>query len=316
MTTDDEYDVVVVGAGPAGLTGALVLVRARRSVLVVDDGTPRNAASTAVHGYLTRDGMPPAEFLAAGRAEVERYGGHVITDQALTASGEADAFTITLRGRAPVTARRLLVTTGLTDVLPDVPGLTERWGRDVVHCTACHGWEARDQTIAILATSAAATDHAITWGHWTNSVLLLRHTAEALDPTLAMVLAADGITEVPGEVQELIIDDDRLTGVELRDRTLVQCDALAVQPVAVARSSLLESLGLPLAQNAYGTRIAADRLGLTAKPGVWVAGNVTDLGAQVVTAAAAGYTAGAAINNELIINAVTARLTQALAPSP
>jgi thioredoxin reductase len=316
MTNDDAYDVVVVGGGPAGLTGALVLARARLRVLLVDAGSPRNETSPGVHGFLTRDGMSPADFLAIGRAEVERYGVHVVNAEALSASSASDGFTVTLRGHPPVSARRLLVTTGLTDVLPDLPGLSDRWGRDVLHCTACQGWEHRDQTVAILGSSSMAADLALTWRHWTRRVILLRHTGEPPAPPMPMVLSASGITEIPGRVGALAVTDDRLTGVELDDGTFVPCDALVVQPVAAARSSLLESLGLPLAENASGTRIAAGRHGVTAVPGVWAAGNITDLGAQVVTAAAAGYTAASAIVLVHLTTEMTTRLTQAMTSDP
>jgi thioredoxin reductase len=312
VTNDDAYEVVVVGGGPAGLTGALVLARARRRVLVIDDGRPRNAASSGIHGFLTRDGMPPTEFLAAARAEVEGYGARFIAGKALAASGEPDAFTVTLQDAPPVTACRLLVTTGLTDILPDVPGLTDRWARDVIHCTACHGWEHRDKKIAVLATSVTAADHALTWRQWSGDVTLLNHTAQSLDSALETVLTANDVTTVAGLVRALVIVDDRLAGVELADGTRVSCQALAVQPIGVARSSLLESLGLPLAPNAHGNRIATGRHGLTAVAGVWAAGNVADPGAQVVTAAAAGYSAAAAINNDLINDDVTERVASAL----
>src|SRR6478609_7501334 len=150
---DERYDVVVVGGGAAGLSGALTLARARRRVLVVDAGEPRNAPAGHVHNYLAREGTPPADLLAAGRAEVAGYGGAVVQGRVTTAERRDDGtFRVTLEDGRRTDARRLLVTTGLVDELPDIPGVAQRWGRDVLHCPFCHGWETRDRAIGVLAT--------------------------------------------------------------------------------------------------------------------------------------------------------------------
>ncbi|MFD7659384.1 FAD-dependent oxidoreductase, partial [Actinosynnema sp. NPDC059797] len=130
---DENYDVVVVGGGAAGLNGALMLARSRRSVLVVDAGEPRNAPAEGVHGLLAREGVPPGELLERGRAEVRGYGGHVVEGEVVAARRAGDRFAVSLADGREVRARRLLVTTGLVDELPDVPGLRDRWGRDVLH---------------------------------------------------------------------------------------------------------------------------------------------------------------------------------------
>src|ERR1700722_1763654 len=149
-TVDEQYDVVIVGGGVAGLSAALTLGRARRSVLVVDAGAPRNAPAGHVHNYLGREGMPPGGMLAAGRAEVTGYGGQVVSGtvtsaQFLNGQDNAGGFRVGLAGGRAAGARRLLVTTGLVDELPDVPGVAELWGRAILHCPYCHGWEVRDQ---------------------------------------------------------------------------------------------------------------------------------------------------------------------------
>jgi thioredoxin reductase len=163
------YDVVVIGGGAAGLSGALTLARARRSVLVVDAGSPRNAPAEGVHGFLTRDGITPAELVAIGRQEVARYGAEVVVGEAVAARREGDGFEVTLGDGTSVGARRLLVTTGLVDELPDVAGVRERWGKDVVHCPYCHGWEVRDQAIGVLGTSARAAHQALLFRQWSNT---------------------------------------------------------------------------------------------------------------------------------------------------
>ena len=157
---NDSYDVVVVGGGAAGLSGAVALARSRRLVLVIDAGDPRNAPASHVHNFLTRDGAPPAEIYAAGRGEVARYGGRVETGR-VTALGQDGEWFRVETGRRPVAARRLLVATGVRDELPDVPGLAARWGIDVLHCAYCHGWEVAGQRVGILATGPMAVHQAL-----------------------------------------------------------------------------------------------------------------------------------------------------------
>ena len=303
----DGYDVVVIGGGAAGLNGALMLARSRRSVLVIDAGAPRNAPATAVHGLLARDGMPPAELLDRGRAEVRAYGGQLTAGQVTAAHRDLDGFTVTLADGRAVHARRLLVATGLADELPDIPGLRERWGRDVVHCPYCHGWEVRDQAIGVLASGPTAVHQALLFRQLSDDVLLLSHTMPPPAGQDARQLAARGIRVVPGEVVSVRITDDRLTGVELADGTVLARQALAVAPRMVARAGFLATLGLTATAHPLGVGeyIEADRTGLTAVPGVWVAGNVTDLSAQVGGAAAAGAMAGAGINADLVAEDAT-----------
>ncbi|MFB7511529.1 NAD(P)/FAD-dependent oxidoreductase, partial [Streptomyces broussonetiae] len=157
MTENNEnnrYEAVVVGGGAAGLSAALVLGRSRRRTLVVDAGEPRNAPSAHMQGYLSRDGMSPAEFLAVGREEIARYGVELVRDRVVDADKDGGGFTARLAGGRTVRARQLVIATGLRDELPEVPGLAERFGRDVVHCPYCHGWEVRDLPTGVLATSA------------------------------------------------------------------------------------------------------------------------------------------------------------------
>ncbi|MEU8246680.1 NAD(P)/FAD-dependent oxidoreductase [Nonomuraea sp. NPDC048916] len=301
-----HYDVLVIGGGAAGLSGALTLARARRTVLVIDAGQPRNAPATHVHTYLAREGTPPAELLATGRAEVTGYGGEIIHDTAVSAERlNTGQFRVTLHDGTAITAHRLLVTTGLTDELPPVPGLTERWGRDVLHCPYCHGWEVRDQAIGILATGPLAVHQALLWRQWTSQVTMFRHTSPQPAHEEREQLAARDITVLDGEVTALEVTDDRLTGIRLAGDRVIPCQALVVAPQFTARAGLLTGLGLKaidheLNGHVIGSHIAADPSGATDVPGVWVAGNVTNLTEQVIGAAAAGVRAAAAINADLI----------------
>ncbi|MGI5520496.1 FAD-dependent oxidoreductase [Micromonospora sp. CA-259024] len=302
---DETYDVVVVGGGAAGLSGALALTRARRSVLVIDAGEPRNAPADQVHNYLGREGTPPGELVAAGRAEVAGYGGQFRTGRVETATRDDDGFRIGLDDGRSVRARRLLVATGLTDELPDVPGLAQRWGRDVLHCPYCHGWEVQDRRIGVLATGPLAVHQAEMWRQWSSDVLLLLHDAPAPDEEAAERLAARSIAVVPGPVAAVEVTGDTLTGVRLADGRVVALDAIVVATRLTPRAGLLVGLGLApeevmMGEHVIGAQIPADPTGATTVPGVWVAGNLADIRGQVISSAAAGLTAGAAINADLI----------------
>ncbi|MFL6056110.1 MAG: NAD(P)/FAD-dependent oxidoreductase, partial [Actinoallomurus sp.] len=167
----DGYDEVVVGGGAAGLSGALTLARSRRSVVVIDAGSPRNAPAAGVHGFLSRDGIPPAELLERGRAEVCGYGGQVVPGEVDAVAREENGFSVALTDGRVVRARRLLVATGAVDELPDIPGLHARWGRDVVHCPYCHGWEVRDQAIGVLATGPLSVHQALLFRQLSSDVV-------------------------------------------------------------------------------------------------------------------------------------------------
>jgi thioredoxin reductase len=298
----DGYDAVVVGGGAAGLNGALMLARSRRSVLVIDAGEPRNAPAAAVHGLLARDGTPPAELLERGRAEVRVYGGELTTGEVRTVARQGGGFAVRLADGRLVRARRLLVATGLVDELPDIPNLRARWGRDVVHCPYCHGWEVRDQAIGVLASGPLAVHQASLFRQLSEDVTVFTHTAPALTEEQAERFAARGVTVVDGVVASVEVRDDRLVGVRLADGRLIHRQVLAVQSRMVARVGFLASLGLtPVPHpSGAGEHIPADPTGRTEVAGVWVAGNVTDPAAQVGSAAAAGALAGAAINADLV----------------
>ncbi|WP_040833837.1 NAD(P)/FAD-dependent oxidoreductase [Nocardia brevicatena] len=299
---NDDYDVVVAGGGAAGLNGALMLARARRSVLVIDAGEPRNAPASGVHGLLAREGMPPAELLERGRAEVRGYGGRVEPGRITAVSRGAAGFTVTLADGRAVHARRLLVTTGLVDELPDIPGLRERWGRDALHCPYCHGWEVRDRAIGVLSTGPMSMHQALLFRQLSEDVVFFTHTRPAPTEAEAERLAARGIRVVEGEIAGLDIVDDRLVGIRLGDGTTVAREAVAVGPRMVARAEFLDGIGLRAVEHpaGVGLHIPADATGRSEVPGVWVAGNVTDPSAQVGASAAAGAFAGAQINADLV----------------
>jgi thioredoxin reductase/SAM-dependent methyltransferase len=309
--SERTYDVVVIGGGAAGLSGALTLARARRSVLVVDAGTPRNAPAAGIHNYLGREGSRPADLLTTGRAEVAGYGGEVLagTVAALEPLDDVEPggprFRATLVAGGTALARRLLVATGVADELPDIPGLAERFGRDVLHCPYCHGWEVRDEPIGVLAVSALSVHQALMWRQWSNDVVYFRHVTPGLTDEQAEQFAARGIRVVDGEVAALEITADHLTGVRLRGGAVVARSALAIAAPVVARADALAGLGLHPVEECMGdvvlgSRVDANPTGATTVPGVWVAGNVRDVRAQVVVSSADGVMVAATINMDLI----------------
>jgi thioredoxin reductase len=299
----NSYDVVVIGGGAAGLNGALMLTRSRRSVLVIDGGQPRNAPATGVHGLLGHDGLPPGELLERGRREVRSYGGEILTGEVEAVGREQHGFTVRLADGQTVTARRLLVASGLVDELPDVPGLRERWGKDVLHCPYCHGWEARDAAIGVLATGPMSVHQALLFRQLSDDVVFFAGIGESLPGEQREQLRARDIRIVEGDVASVEVVDDRIAGVRLRDGSLVPRTVIAVATSMVARAKFLAPLGLHAVPHpaGIGEYIPAEPGGRREVPGVWVAGNVSDLRAQVGGAAAAGAMAGAEINADLVM---------------
>ena len=309
----DDNDVVIIGGGAAGLSAALVLSRARRAVTVVDAGQPRNAPAAHMQGFLSRDGMPPGELLAAGRTEVEYYGGklHNGTVTKVTRGGSA-RFLVHLADGTVLTARRLLVTTGLRDELPDIPGVRERWGQDVLHCPYCHGYEVRDQPLGVLGGTSEAVQHAQLIRQWSSDVVLFPHT-DALTAEQREQLAAREIRVVEGTVQQLVVEDDKLSGVELHDGRVVRRAAVFVRPQFVPHTDLLVSLGCDLDDDGWAR---SDAVGRTTVPGVSVAGNAANPRAQVITAAGEGSSAAIALNNDLVDDDVHTALATKESPCP
>jgi thioredoxin reductase len=293
-----EYDVVVIGGSAAGLSAALVLSRARRKVLVVDSGTPRNAPAAHMHGFLSRDGMRPSGLLDIGRDEVEGYGGEIhsglVTE--LVRDGST-GFWVLLADGTRVRARRLLVATGLRDELPDIGGLRDRWARDVLHCPYCHGHEVRDQQLGVLGGSPDTVRYAQIIRQWSHDVVFFA-PAGTLTESARSQLVARAIGTVEGTVARVLVEDDRMRGVVMDDGRTVGRDALFVPPTFVPNNDLLVGLGCDIDED--GWVVTARNTGQTSVPGVWAAGNVANPRAQVITAAGEGSAAAIAINGDLV----------------
>jgi thioredoxin reductase len=289
-----DCDVVVVGGGAAGLSAALVLGRARRRVVVVDAASPRNAPAAHMQGFLSRDGMPPRDLLAAGRAEVLGYDVELIEDRVVAIES---GFHVRLAGGGVLQTRRVLVATGVRDELPEIPGVRERWGRDLLHCPYCHGWEVRDQPVGVLGTRPDAVQHALLVRQWSDDIVFFVHTLDPSADELTRLQARD-VAVVRGEVERLVIEADRLTGVALVDGRVIPRVAVFIRPVNVPHADgLLAGLGCDVDPAGFP---AVDPTGRTSTDGVWAAGNVVDPRLQVITSAGAGSVAAIAINADLV----------------
>ncbi len=319
---DERYDVVVVGGGAAGLGAALTLSRSRRRVLVIDAGTPRNAPADGVHNYPGREGTPPRELVRIGRGEVAQYGGEVVDGLVRDAERLDETEGIAFRVRwSPVPSeddatvrtvetRRIVLATGLVDELPHLPGVAEGWGHSVLHCPYCHGWEVRDRQVGILGTGPGAVHQAMLFRQLTDDVVVFSHVFShaglVLDDGQREQFAARGIRVVDGEVAGLdVAEDGSLRAVLLADGRRVARAAVAVVPRFTARLDPVAGLGLEptellMGDHVVGTYLATDPAGATAVPGVWAAGNSTELMATVIASAAAGVTCGARLNADLV----------------
>ncbi|MDJ0011515.1 NAD(P)/FAD-dependent oxidoreductase [Rhodococcus sp. IEGM 1241] len=294
-----RFDVVIVGGGAAGLSAALVLARARRRVMIVDAGNPRNGVSEHLHGYLTRDGESPTQLLAAGRKEVLEYGGEMTTGTAIGIEQTEDGgFLVQTDATASLEARTVLVATGLRDELPNIAGLQDRWGVDVLHCPYCHGYEVRDTPIGVLGgDNRPFTIHqASLVRQWSDDVVFFPNRIE-LTGTERDRLTVSGIRIVEGDVAGVSVADGRLDGVELASGQVVPRSVVFVGPRFVPRDALLTDLGCDADENGW---VVTDPAGSTSTPGVWAAGNVSDSPAQLITAAAAGSKAAIALNHYLL----------------
>ena len=300
MTHQEHHDVVIVGAGAAGLSAALVLTRAQADVVVIDAGEPRNARATEMHGFLSRDGMPPGDFLETARREVSGYGAALISDSVRSIEPVADgSFAVTLATGATMSTRAVLVATGLTDELPQIPGVRDRWGTLVHHCPYCHGYEVLGRAIVVIGGPVREMSLKQTGllRRFSDRVTFVTNGI-GLDDSERHRLEAFGVTVIEGAVSHLIGEAGSLDGVALTDASTLECDAVYLAPRQRPHDELLRSLGCEV--DTGSGLVIANAFGQTSIPGVWVAGNVVTPTAQVITAAGAGSASAIAINGWLL----------------
>ncbi|MFF2554288.1 NAD(P)/FAD-dependent oxidoreductase [Nocardia sp. NPDC058058] len=302
-----RVDVVVIGGGAAGLSAATVLARARRTVVVVDGGEPRNAPAGHTHGFLSRDGVEPRQLLAAGRAEMVGYGGHFLSGLVTSIERSDGGFVIHTTDLV-LTARVVLVATGLRDELPSIAGVREQWGIDVLHCPYCHGYEVRDSPIAVIGgENRPFTLHqAALVRQWSDDVIFFPNGIELTTQERHALLARD-IRIDTEPVARIAVRAGRVHAVDLIDGRSVPRRTVFVGPTFLPRHELLKDLGCDLGENGW---VTVDPTGLTNVAGVWAAGNVVDSPAQLIGAAAAGSRSAIAVNHYLLAQDIEYALTR------
>lgn len=292
------YDVVVVGAGPAGLSAALMLGRCRRAVLVCDSGEYRNACSEQIHAFLSRDGAVPAQLRADGRAEIARYPSVRIENVAVqTVTRTALGFGVELTDGRTLHCRKLLLATGVVDELPPLSRVEQFYGRTVLHCPYCDGWEHRDQPMAVYGRGHPGLGLALELTVWSHDLIVCTDGPSGLDEQALDRLHRNGIAVEDRRIAELCGDDGQLTGLRFVDGDHLSRRVLFFITGQRERSGLAADLGC--AFNAEGTVETGDNESTTV-PGLFVAGDASRQAQLAIVAAAEGAQAGAAINTALL----------------
>jgi thioredoxin reductase len=299
-------DVIVIGGSFAGLSAALQLARARRRVLVIDAGLPRNRFADAAHGLLGHDGKAPAAIMREAMRQLTAYPTvEILRGEALNAAAHPDGFTVTVSDGRSVRARRLVLATGVVDTLPDVPGLKERWGATVLHCPYCHGYEVRDRPLGVLANHPMAAHQAAMIPDWGPTTLFTQGRFEPDDEQLTQ-LAARGVTIEREPVVALLGDAPELDAVQLADGRVVAVNALFVAPSTQMASPLARQLGCAFDDGMLGPVIRVDDWKATTVPGVYAAGDAARAMHNATLASADGVMAGVGAHQSLMREVVGA----------
>ncbi len=296
----ESYDVIVIGGGPAGLSAALLLGRALRSVLVIDGGEPRNLPADHVHGLLGNENLPPSDLLAKARSEVQVYGVEVVAGEVERVDETAAGVDVLLVDGSRASARALVAASGLVDVLPDIPGLAEKWGSGVFHCPYCHGWEVRGRRLGVLTTSPMGMHQAQMIRQWSEDVTVFTAGLGSLDMVAEFRLRSRGVRLVAPPVVEIRGEGRALSSVVTADGTEIELDALLVGPSLTPRDGYLAHLGLDRSETPMGRFLATDPTGRTSSSRIWAVGNVADPGATVAVSIGEGAAAAGALNGMLI----------------
>lgn len=297
------FDVVIIGGGPAGLSAGLILGRFRRSVMICDSQQPRNAKSTGVHGFLSRDGIHPQDLLQIAREQLMPYSTVQFQTQEVTDVVQTDAhFTVSFQDGTSALTKKILFATGVKDILPPIEGLDALFGKSVFHCPYCHGWEVRDKAIAILANGEGAVHFAALLHSLSGDMVICSNGPSEIGSDDRRQLDRLGIRVIETPILRLKRQDATLEGLVFTDGSELRRDAIFVRPAQEQHSSLPAQLGCAMTEMGY---IAVDEQGKTSIEGVYAAGDLTTPKQQVLYAASAGAFAASMINSELAHEAFT-----------
>jgi thioredoxin reductase len=293
-------DAIIVGGGFAGLSAALQLARARRRITILDTGEPRNRFAAHSHGFLAQDGRPGRDILADARRQLAAYGTVTFRDvPAERLDGEKDAFSVVTGDGGRIAARRVLLATGFEDQLPDIPGLAERWGKTVLHCPYCHGYEVGGGPVGVLARTAEAARFAAVVADWGNVTLFTNMAPEPDDAALA-VLAERNVKLRPGRVTAIADGPDSLLSVETGPGITTLVKALFVMPEARVRSTIPAGRGLMLKETPIGNILHTDDMGQTSLSGLYAAGDIALGAGNISLASANGVKTAVFLHHSLI----------------
>jgi thioredoxin reductase len=297
-TSSKSFDVVIAGGGPAGLSAALNLGRARRRVLLCDAGPRRNAAAEHIHGFVTRDGTTPDDFRRVGRQQLEPYPGVEAREVAIEAiGGQRGAFEVRLGDGDVVTARRLLLCTGMVDQLPEIEGFRALWGGSIFICPYCHGWEIQDRAFGFLAPSAETLEFALLLRSWSRDLVVLTDGRYPVPAEARTRLVAAGVRVEERPIARLVASDGRLERVELRDGAPVPLAVLFARPPQ-RQVAIVQSLGLAVDDAGY---LRLDEHRQTSIQGIYAAGDLVTPAQAAILAAASGMQAATMLNHELTV---------------
>lgn len=295
-----RHDAIIIGGSFAGLSAAMYIARARRSVCIVDTGSPRNRFATHSHGFLTQDGSEPGTMLATARSQVAAYPTATFVEgEAISAAREPDGFSVRLATGNVLESTRLVLAFGISDELPAVPGIAERWGRSVLHCPYCHGYEFSGRRLGVLHVSPMSVHQAMLIAEWGLTTLYLNGASRPDDASLAE-LQRRGVTIEPAPVRALHGEGTQLSAIELADGRTSRVDALYLGPRTRLNSEIAQQLGCELDEGRFGSIIRTDDTKMTTVSGVYAAGDITRDAHNVTWASADGVTAGTAVHRSLI----------------
>jgi thioredoxin reductase len=292
------YDVIIVGAGNAGLSAALALGRARRKVLVLNGGAPRNAPTDASHNFFTRDGTPPSELLKIGLEQLEPYGVEVQSRKAESIRKTKDVFELTLENGQSVVSRKIILATGVVDVLPDIPGFRELWGKNIHHCPYCHGWEIRDRPVAVYARGEMGYQFAVMIRHWSKDLVVCSNGDAGFSDEQRQHLRQLNLEVIETPIQHLETGENGLKAIIFRDGNSLEREHVFMRPPHQQRSPLASQLGCAMSED--GLYVNVNVKGETSVAGVYAAGDMTGQMQAVSQAVASGTRAGAMVNHTLV----------------